>query len=187
MRKINYPYLPKNRKILYVKPDNKYMKEATKLLALSGCFKQPVSAVIIIGGKIIGKGFNASLKLAYCPREREGCKTGERYELCKIYCVQEGHAEVMAIKDALKSKKDLKGANIYIDGHWWCCKNCWDEMIRVGIKKVYLRIDSVRLYKQNIKIIDSGLGQRKIVDISKGQRKIKSEYVKTKLGAEKIK
>lgn len=145
-----YPYLPKNRKILYVRPDNKFMREATKLLNVSGCVK-PVAAVVIQDGKIIGCGTNAikNKRPDICPIMTHG--RGTAWNLCKEICGQEGHAEVMAIRDALKRTEELKGASLYLDGHWWMCKPCWDEIIRVGISKTYLRKDSMELYKKKKK------------------------------------
>lgn len=143
-----YPYLPKNRKILYVKPDNKYMKEATKLLKKSGCIKQPTAAVVVKDGKIIGRGTNAGKRTKVCPRIVHNCPTGTGYEYCKNICNQQGHAEVMAIGDALKRTENLRGASLYLDGHWWICKPCWDLIIKVGISRCYLRKDSIRLYKK---------------------------------------
>lgn len=142
-----YPYLPKNRKILYVSPNNKFIKEATRLLTESGCIKQPTAAVVVKNGKIIGRGANAGKRVDVCPRVIHDCPTGTGYEYCKEVCNQEGHAEVMAIRDALKKTNDPKGASLYLDGHWWLCKPCWDEIIKVGISRVYLRKDSMELYK----------------------------------------
>ncbi len=143
-----FPYLPEGREILYVDSANKFMKEAAELLKSSGCVKQPTAAVVVKNGKIIGRGANAGKKIDVCPRAILKCPTGEGYELCKSVCEQEGHAEVMAINDALAKGEDLAGADMYLDGHWWVCKPCWDEIIRAGIKNVYLRSDSAELYKR---------------------------------------
>lgn len=142
------PYLPKNRKILYVSPTNKFMKEATKILANSGCIKQPTAAVIVKRGKIIGRGVNAGEKVEVCPRVIRNCPTGTGYEFCKTVCKQEGHCEVMAIRDTLNKGSDPKGASMYLDGHWWVCEPCWDEIIRVGVSQVFLRKDARELYKK---------------------------------------
>ncbi len=143
-----YPYLPKNRKILYVKPENKFMREATKLLITSGCVK-PVAAVIVKNKKIIGRGTNAikNKRPNVCPLKEHG--RGTAWNLCKEICGQEGHAEIMVIRDALKRIDNLKGASVYLVGHWWVCKPCWDEIIRVGISRVYLHKDSIKLYRTN--------------------------------------
>lgn len=142
-----YPYLPKGRTIIYVQPENRFMKLATEMLANSGCTKQPTAAVIVKKGKILGKGVNAGKKVEVCPRVLRNCPTGTGYEFCKDVCEQEGHAEVMAIRNALSNHHDLKGASLYLDGHWWACQECWDNIIQSGISKVFLRTDSMELYK----------------------------------------
>ncbi len=124
------------------------MKEATKMLANSGCIKQPTAAVIVKNGEIIGRGVNAGKRVDICPRVVHNCPTGTGYEFCKTACQQEGHAEVMAICDALKKDKDLKEVSLYLDGHWWVCQSCWDETIKAGIVRVFLRKDSLKLYKK---------------------------------------
>ncbi|NCC70053.1 hypothetical protein EOM09_00520 [bacterium] len=40
----------------------------------------------------------------------------------------------------------IKGADLYLDGHWWCCKICWMFMNAFYIKDVYLRNDSFEKY-----------------------------------------
>ena len=143
------PYLPKNRKIIYINADNRFIGEATKMLALgSGCAKQPTAAVIVKNGEIIGRGVNAGKKVDVCLRVIHNCPTGTGYEFCKTVCEQEGHCEVVAIHDALKKGNNPKGASIYLDGHWWVCKPCWDEIIKVGISRVFLRKDAMELYKK---------------------------------------
>ena len=42
----------------------------------------------------------------------------------------------------------IEGANLYLDGHWWCCRACWMFMNAFGIKDVYLRDDSIEKYKK---------------------------------------
>ena len=142
------PYLPRNRMIIYINLNNKFMREATKMLANSGCVKQPTAAVIVKLGKIIGRGVNAGKKIDVCPRVINNCPTGTGYEFCKTVCEQEGHCEVMAIRDVLKNGNNPKDADMYLDGHWWVCKPCWDEIIKVGISRVFLRKDSAELYKK---------------------------------------
>lgn len=145
---MKYPYLPKGRKIILVKSDNKFMQEATRMLGQTGCAKQPTGAVIVKNGEILGRGANAGKLVEVCPRVLESCPTGVGYHLCKEVCEQVGHAEVSAIKDAKASGHDLRGASLYLDGHWWCCEACWGAMIEEGIAKVFLRNDSVVLYKR---------------------------------------
>ncbi len=135
MEKIPYPYLPQGREIKFVKGDNPYMIAAKEIASKSGCVKQPTGAVIVKNGEIIGRGTNAGKKVEKCPRVTRGSKTGEDYYLCKEVCLQQGHAEAQAIKNA---QLDTRGADLYLYGHWWCCRDCWDKMIAAGIKDVYL-------------------------------------------------
>lgn len=143
-----FPYLPKNRKIRLIRPDNRFIREANKILVKSGCLKQPTAAIIVRNGEIIGRGVNAGKRVKICPRVVRGCLTGEGYELCRVVCRQKGHGEVMAIRDAQSRGNDLKGASIYLDGHWWVCESCWNEIIKAGISRVFLRNDSRELYKK---------------------------------------
>jgi deoxycytidylate deaminase len=145
---MEYPYLPKGRTLILIKSENRFMCEATKLLESSGCRKQPTAAVVVIKGRIVGKGSNAGKLVDVCPRVVANCLTGTGYEFCKSVCEQVGHAEVVAIKDALSRGEDLRGASLYLDGHWWACKSCWDEILKAGISRVYVRRDSVELYKK---------------------------------------
>lgn len=141
------PYLPRNRKIIYITSGNKFMQEATLGLAKSGCAKQATSAVIVKDGKILGRGTNAGIKVDICPRVERGYAPGVGYELCREICKQKEHAEIMAIRNALKQVKSLKGASIYLGGHWWICEPCWDAIIQARISKVFLRKDCENLYK----------------------------------------
>ncbi|MFA6518362.1 MAG: deaminase [Candidatus Shapirobacteria bacterium] len=145
---IEYPYLPPGRTILYVPANNQFMFTASEGLQHSGCCKQATSAVIVKDGQVIGRGTNAGIKVKVCPRDQQGFKTGEGYHLCREICHQIGHAEVTAIADAKQNGFDTTNADLYLDGHWWCCEDCWNKMIEARIANVYLREDSVALYKK---------------------------------------
>ncbi len=136
--KIKFPYIPKGRTIEYVSEKNKFMLIAKEMAEKSGCTKQPTGAVLVKGGKVIGRGVNAGRRVNVCPRVLRGSKTGEDYHLCKSNCAQEGHSEVTAVRDAKDKKSNITSSDIYLYGHWWCCKNCWDTMIEAGVKNVYL-------------------------------------------------
>jgi deoxycytidylate deaminase len=73
--------------------------------------------------------------------------TGEGYDLCEG-CNSKFHSEPSAIRDALSKNKDTEGADLYLWGHWWCCKDCWDSMISAGIKNVYLLDGSEKLFNK---------------------------------------
>ncbi len=143
---MNYPYQPKGRELLFTAPDNPFIVEASRM-ARQGCFKQGTGAVVVREGKIIGRGSNAAKKVDRCPRSEQGFQTGEGYDQCRSVCGQQGHAEVMAIKDAYCRTDDLTGADLYLYGHWWCCADCWAVMIRAGIRNVYLVKDARDLFQ----------------------------------------
>lgn len=160
MRKIiKYPYLPEGRAILYVGEDNNYMQSAKELWAMGGCAKQPTAAVVVKDGKIIGQGTNAGIRVLECPRW--GSPTGTNYGPCKDVCKQEGHAEAMAVKDATKNGFDTQGADLYLYGHWWCCQNCWEAMIKAGIKNVYLSENSENIFNPEINLEMKNWGKPK--------------------------
>lgn len=98
------------------KTDNKFMKQALNLAELGGKNVAPnpmVGAVIVKGGKVIGKGYHK--------------KFGGP------------HAEVNAIK-SVKNKKDLIGATIYATlepcQHHGKTPPCLDLINNVGIKRI---------------------------------------------------
>jgi deoxycytidylate deaminase len=73
-------------------------------------------------------------------REREGkakFKGGEGFELCPG-CHTDSHAEANLIKITRNQNNynELKDANIYMYGHFWCCKPCFEKMLSAGIKNV---------------------------------------------------
>ncbi len=137
-KKIKYPYLPKGREILHVSSDNPFILAAKKAAEHKGCAKQTTGAVIVKDGKIVAVGSNAGIRINICPRVLRGSKTGTDYHFCKDVCKQKGHAEQTACLDAKEKKLDVKGSDLYLWGHWWCCEPCWNAMIEAGIKNVYL-------------------------------------------------
>jgi deoxycytidylate deaminase len=140
MTKIKLPYIPDQRSVNYVDISNNYMKMAKNLaLSLNTNLQKPSAAVIVKDQNVIGKG---SICENY--HQENGCKrveldmpTGEGYELCPG-CNPDNHSEANAIKDAKSNSNNIKDANLYLWGHWWFCKDCWDKMIKEGIKNTYL-------------------------------------------------
>lgn len=156
---IQYPYLPEGRQLLYVSAENFFMKEAMAVcMETSTDDKQPTGAVIVQNGKTIGRGSNqTALKIArlrklhengWCVRRVLGIKSGEKYWLCPGCAGYDTHAEARAIQD-VADKKDVVGADLYLWGHWWCCKPCWDKIISAGIKNVYVLQGSEVLFNRS--------------------------------------
>ena len=153
-----YPYLPEGRTIKYVPVHHEFMAHAkvvrdTKSTELN----HSTGAVVVLGGAIIGHGANRSLlkygflqnvhKDYVCIRRILKIPSGQKYWLCPGCASSKRHAETLAVKHALKNKKSIKGAVLYLYGHWWCCKPCWDSMIAAGIKDVYLVEGADELFK----------------------------------------
>ncbi len=157
MSDITYPYLPKGRAILYVPQSDPFMQEAARVRnTISTDHKHPTGAVVVKDGKIIGQGANQSrlknrafikLHSTYCIRKMLGIPSGTHYWMCPGCATHYQHAESRAIADAVQKNADTQGADLYLYGHWWACKPCWDTMIAAGIKNVYLLEKSEQLFK----------------------------------------
>jgi deoxycytidylate deaminase len=144
----------------FIENDNKFIeasKQAAIDLSLTSIF--PIGIVAEKDGQIIARAGNGNgyhEKNLDTPGHRKGCirrylnderekvglekfKGGEGFELCPG-CHTDSHAEANLIKESkiLNKYNDLNGANVYMYGHFWCCKDCWQKMIEAGIKKVYL-------------------------------------------------
>ena len=147
---IKYPYLPEGRTILYVGIDNPFMQEAKKVAREFSLDKaMPNGTVFVKNGEIIARGANGSNyhDTHECERVKRGIPTGQGYELCEG-CHPKNHGEPKAVKDAKEHGKDTNGADAYLWGHWWCCEPCWNEMIKAGIKDVYLLENSEVLFNK---------------------------------------
>ncbi|MDO8516454.1 MAG: hypothetical protein Q7S28_04330 [bacterium] len=159
MSEIKYPYLPEGRTIKYVSADDLFMRSAQDVARTYSLDKvMPGGAVIMRFEKaafnktcpaLLGYGANGSEYHTTngCERVRLGCKSGEGYDLCKG-CSPKNHSEATAIRNAVESGNDTRGASLYLWGHWWFCKDCWIAMIAVGIKDVYLLENSEVLFNK---------------------------------------
>ncbi|MBW3569008.1 hypothetical protein KY385_02665 [Candidatus Parcubacteria bacterium] len=150
---INYPYLPAGEKIIYVRADNEYMQAAREFALKNSLDKvMPTGSVIVLDGKVIGRGANGSdyHDKHGCERVRRNIPTGQGYELC-VGCHPKNHSEPKAIAEALKNytKEDLAKSELYLWGHWWLCQPCWNAITEAGIKKVYLQTDSEKHFNKN--------------------------------------
>ena len=157
---VNYPYLPSNRDVKFVPLDNPFMAEAKAFCKEHTTDRNhPTGAVIVKDGAIIGRAANQSgykskiliewHKKWMCFRKWFKIKSGEKYWICPGCSTSKQHAESGAVREALKNTKDISGVDLYLWGHWWCCKPCWDAMINAGIKDVYLLENSSELFDKN--------------------------------------
>lgn len=146
---MNYPYLPIGKSIQYASETNQFMSEAKRLRDnFSTDFNHKTGAVVVKDGLIIGSAANRSKisnkylinahKNGFCIRKFLKIKTGQKYWLCPGCASSKYHAEYRAVVDAQNKGNLTKGADLYLYGHWWCCKSCWDQMIEAGIENVYL-------------------------------------------------
>jgi deoxycytidylate deaminase len=149
---LNYPYLPKGKKINYADGNNEFIAEAKNFAKLNSLDENmPTGAVVVCNGKVIGYGANGSSYHAKfgCERVKRGIPTGEGYELCEG-CHPRNHSEPKAIKDARTKnpRADLKKSDLYLWGHWWACEPCWKAIDEAGIRNVYLVSQSHKIFNK---------------------------------------
>lgn len=150
MNATTYPYLPEGRTFLFAPGDNPFMQEAREY-ALEHSLDDAVKtgSIIVKNGLVIGRGANGSdyHKSHECERVKRGVETGEGYELCEG-CHPNNHSEPRAIANAKENNEDTRGADLYLWGHWWICKPCWDAISEDGIANVYITEGSDRLFNR---------------------------------------
>lgn len=148
---ILYPYLPDGRQILYVSADNVHMRTAREFARRNSLDEVMPGAAVVVdaNSRVIGTGANGSdyHKKQKCQRVILGCKSGQGYELCEG-CHPKNHSEAKAIADTKHCGQSTVGADLYLWGHWWFCKSCWDCMIVSGIRNVYLLEQSHVLFNK---------------------------------------
>lgn len=151
-KKIEYPYLPEGRTIEYCSKDYPAMLAAKKVAVEKSLDENvPTGSAIEVNNEIIGLGANGSNyhKENGCERIKRGIPTGQGYELCEG-CHPKNHSERKAINSVPEDKKSLlKNATLYLWGHWWCCKDCWDAIIESGISRVVLQEDSEKDFNKD--------------------------------------
>jgi len=113
-------------------------------------------AVIVKNDKFISLGISANGKhplLGKC--DRLG-KSGTDYDKCE-HCAHDQHAERFALNKV--PHEDLKGAEIYLYGHYKMCDECIKELQKRGIYHYYLLENSEVLFDRHNK--DTVLGTNK--------------------------
>ena len=132
--------------------DEAYFGEAARLAREgSNCLKINTGAVVVLGGKIVGRGYNRCSPDGFKFAEKVGeCKrmkvpTGTGYELCKSI-----HAEVAAIVDA--GAKRCQGATLYLSGHYYPCWQCESLAKASGIVEIKVRDVGAKKFYQKSKM-----------------------------------
>lgn len=145
MPNIQYPYMPEGYQLKYASVDDPFMIEAAKAQEeCAGDPLYPVGIVLVRDGEVVvraGNGFNRGRQGHVCPRLVMECPTGIGYDLCDLHEAP-GHAESQVLKVARKTGIDPQGGDLYLYGHWWCCEPCWEEMIKTGVRDVYVVDDA---------------------------------------------
>ena len=97
------------------------------------CFKREVCAVIVDKNGKIASGTNEirNSEVTECPRLK-----GENYVKCKELCRQEGHAEIVAITNAILKGLELNNSNLYLMGHHRICVDCSNECKKHNINVI---------------------------------------------------
>jgi deoxycytidylate deaminase len=157
--KIQYPYMPEGRTIESVSIDNVFMKEARRIRdTQSTDLNHSTGAVvvkdnIILGGSANQAGFKNSILIGlhgrgWCMRKLLKIKSGTKYWLCPGCSTHKDHAESGAVRNAIDKagSEKVSGSDVYLYGHWWCCKPCWDNMIGAGVKKVFVVDEALKLF-----------------------------------------
>lgn len=93
------------------------------------CAKQQVVCLLLDGNNnVISIGENWCLNPQLtCPRL--GLETGMGYNLCNEICEQVSHAEI----DAVNNLGEQKATTCILVGHYYCCKNCLENLYKIGI------------------------------------------------------
>lgn len=138
-KKIEYPYMPEGRSLRFASPDNEFMAQALYAIESMDSRNHPTAAVLVIDGKVVGRAQNQADHRSFCPRTALGSISGQEYELCPNHCHPKNHSEPNVIKSAREAGvEDFSKADIYLAGHWWVCKPCWDSAIEAGVRNIYL-------------------------------------------------
>ena len=155
----NIPYLPEGKEIFVVPESNQFMIEAKRVRDMQSTdLNHSTGAVVVKDGIIIGSaanqaGFKHPILIGLhrkgaCVRKILKVKSGTKYWLCPGCSTHQDHAESGAVKDAIAKvgEAKVKGSDVYLYGHYWCCKPCWDNMLVAGVDKVYVVENAYNLF-----------------------------------------
>lgn len=90
------------------------------------CAKQRVECVIVgVDGQRWHGANDCAAPQPACPRE-----PGEGYAKCVEVCRQDGHAEIMALRQAGEA---ARGGTAYVSGHVYVCDGCQSALRAAGV------------------------------------------------------
>ncbi|MEI7579275.1 MAG: hypothetical protein WCJ58_04520 [bacterium] len=148
-KQIQYPYLPEGKEFKYVTMKNKFMQMAMEeVVKHDKEWGATIGATVVKDGEavvVVANGNDYHQKNG-CDRKRDGIANGN-YDYCPG-CSYKDHSEPKAARVAQEKGIDIKGADIYIWGHWWVCEPCWKVLIDNDIKNVYLLENSEKWFNR---------------------------------------
>jgi len=106
----------------------------------------PTCSVVVRNGEIVVVETGRQVHRTFCPRVALGSPSGTDYEYCPDHCHSDNHSEANATRLAREEGIDVRGAEVYLGGHWWACAPCWEKLTAAGIAKVYLVEDANARY-----------------------------------------
>lgn len=153
------PYLPVGKQIFVVPASNPFMVEAKRVRdTQSTDLNHSTGAVVVKDGIIIASAANQAgfkhpklvelHRRGWCVRRWLKIKSGTKYWLCPGCSTHQDHAESGAAKAALAKVgiEGARGADYYLYGHYWCCKPCWENMLKAGVGNVYVVDNAYELF-----------------------------------------
>lgn len=146
-----YPYYPDGREVRYVSESDPIILMAMRYARQYSLDKtMPNASVIVREGSPIAAGANGShYHLIHgCRRQACGAGPGQDYHLCEG-CHPRNHSERRALRYAVERGLDTDGADLYLWGHFGCCRDCWEAMIEAGICDVYLLEGAERIFNKS--------------------------------------
>lgn len=144
------PFLDGSLKLFYIAQSSSYMGLALiEARTTSTDKKHPTGAVIVIGTEVVSRlsnqaGYKNPVMIwlhekGLCLRRILRIPSGQKYHLCHGCAKPSNHAESRVSVDAHKRRSQgLGGADLYLWGHYWCCKDCCEAMIKAGVSRVIL-------------------------------------------------
>ncbi len=143
------PHYDARLSFFYVQENDEFMHyaETARLHSTDKFF--PTGAAIVKDDSVLEldsnqSGFKLSFfirrhELGWCVRKWFDVPSGQKYWLCPGCAKPHDHAESRVARQAVEKHGDkVRGATLYLYGHWWCCKDCCEAMILAGISKVVL-------------------------------------------------
>jgi deoxycytidylate deaminase len=106
-------------------------------MTLYPCKRKNVYALLLLpnGNYFIGQNLRCN-DITSCPRV--SAAPSELYSMCQTVCETIGHAEAVAIENALRgyTPGELRGSRMFIFGHNYQCENCKKLCQQYGIEVV---------------------------------------------------